>query len=69
MKIYDKTVFCFKGYYESDREFIQERYVAAFNEENAITKIKQYSDDMVKKGFDRFVWFDNPTVEIQGVIA
>lgn len=64
----DLTVYCFKGYYESDRDFIQTRFVIADTEAEATKKIERYSKEKVKQGFDRFIWFDNPTVEIEYVI-
>lgn len=63
------TVFEFKGYFRSDRESIQYRYVCAETEADAIKKIEKYVKDLMKMGFDEFVWFDNPIVHIEGVIA
>lgn len=63
------TVFEFKGYFESDRNSIQYRYVCAETETDAMVLMQKYSDELVRKGFDRFVWFDNPIVNNYSVIG
>ena len=35
----------------------------------AIKKIEKYAKKLKRNGFDTFIWFDNPTVELQGVIV
>ena len=64
-----KTVFRFHVYFESDKACIQQRFVVADSEEEAIEKIEKYSDDLVAKGFDRLIWLGcAPTVELEYVI-
>lgn len=64
----DLIVFRFTGHYESDPNFYQERFVVANTEQEALEKIERYSKIMVKRGFDKFIWNYNPTVEIEYVI-
>ena len=63
------SVFEYHGYFKSSPNDIQYRYVCAESEEEADKLIEKYSDDLVSRGFDRFVSLGNPTVHIEGVIA
>lgn len=63
------SVYEFKGYFKSDRDSIQYRYVCANTEADAMELIQKYSDELVAKGFDRFIWFDNPIVNNYSVIV
>lgn len=45
------------------------RYVVAETEEEAEEKMQAYSDKLVEDGCDRLVFFSNPVVEMENVIA
>lgn len=65
----NKTVFRFNIVFEGDRESVQQRFVVADTEEEAIEKIEKYSEDLVAKGFDRCIWLGcAPAVELEYVI-
>lgn len=66
---YNRTVFEFKGYFKSDRDSIQYRYVCAYTEEEAEKKMEQYIRKLKKDGFDEFVCIGYPIVHMEGVIA
>lgn len=44
------SVYEFKGYFKSDRDSIQYRYVCANTEADAMELIQKYSDELVAKG-------------------
>ena len=64
----EKIIFRFHGNFEGYPEDFQDRFVSATTESEAFEKLDQYCDEMVKKGFARFIPVGYPTVEIQDVI-
>lgn len=65
------TLFEFSGHFEGydEPEDIQYRYVCARNEKEAEELIEEYSQDLVKNGFARFLWNFNPIVDCESVIV
>lgn len=64
------TVFEFKGYFQNDNDMeIQTRYVMAETTEEACYKLDKYVEEMVERGFARFIFDRLPTVEVDNVIV
>ncbi len=63
------TVFAFSGYFEGYIEDTQYRYVCAKTEADAEKLIQEYSDDLVRRGFARYIWHFNPIVDVSNVIV